>query len=645
VTARRWAENEAWARARQAEGAWRSVRAYDADDIETWLESAPAVHGWISRQLGKHPDGIVDVETFWADWSQTTRPALTPEFVLSGREEILEKLHEWFRGPSESIAIKAESRDEAVAVAAAAMLKLPSAEQISFLSRTLILSTQPACDQIASFREPLILISAIDGNNAYGRAVRAPHRVIVPLGADSAESLASLNVPRLSGDGAAKALIVAGVGESRARELAVLARRSLKAFRRKLALRPEVQRPVWARSNEAGTLTPALLAGTWSDRNAQDRQVVSALARTPYEEFQSNLVRWSKESDPPVRYLGDAWYLASKEDAWSLLAGYLTRDDLERFKGEVLKVLGTPDSRFDLPDHERWMARVLDRAPRYSNHLAQGLADTLAIMGARGAAIVIGGTSAELYAAHIVNRLLYGANSDWRAWASLSAVLPLVAEAAPDAFLEAVEKGLSGDQPIMKLFTDTTDNLFSSSPHTGLLWALETLAWDPARLGRVTLELAKLSRLDAGGRLSNRPQKSLTEIFAPWHAQTSASPEQGFRVIDMLSKREPEVTWRLLHELLSHDVATNTSRPRWREWTPDKPVVITRRELYQSVRGIISRLLHSLAKVESAGTMSFSCCRQCPQINMKQQLIALPQWISMVLSLRSSNSSGVRSAV
>jgi WD40 repeat protein len=31
------------------------VRAYDADDLETWLERAPSVHHWISEQLSREP--------------------------------------------------------------------------------------------------------------------------------------------------------------------------------------------------------------------------------------------------------------------------------------------------------------------------------------------------------------------------------------------------------------------------------------------------------------------------------------------------------------------------------------------------------------------------------------------------------------
>lgn len=41
-----------------------------------------------------------------------------------------------------------------------------------------------------------------------------------------------------------------------------------------------------------------------------------ALAQAPYED---RFVRWSSETDPPGRRVGDAWSVTSKEVAWSLL--------------------------------------------------------------------------------------------------------------------------------------------------------------------------------------------------------------------------------------------------------------------------------------------------------------------------------------
>jgi hypothetical protein len=152
VTARRWAGKAEWATARQAEGLWQGVRAYDADDLETWLEGAPAVHIWLSILLGKHPEGAVDLENFWGDWTPVTRPAMTADLVLSGRREVVEQVHEWLRGSSLTLALRAESRDEALAVFAAGLHELPEEERSFYLNvvglaAPAVLVLRPVVDQ------------------------------------------------------------------------------------------------------------------------------------------------------------------------------------------------------------------------------------------------------------------------------------------------------------------------------------------------------------------------------------------------------------------------------------------------------------------------------------------------------------------
>ena len=126
--------------------------------------------------------------------------------------------------------------------------------------------------------------------------------------------------------------------------------------------------------------------------------------------------------------------------------------------------------------------------------------------------------------------LLWQANEDQsgQLWASLSDVLPLLAEAAPDVFLNAVDTASTGADPIIrKLFMDSSQNMLAaSSAHTYLLWALERLAWSPDYLGGAALALARLVRLDPGGRLANRPGTSLRGIFVLWYPQTAATFEE-----------------------------------------------------------------------------------------------------------------------
>ena len=600
VTPRRWAGKNQWAAERRAENVWRDVHAYDADDLAAWLVQAPAVHLWISTLLGKRPLDSCDLGGFWEDWAATTLPKATPALVLAGRGEAVSRIHDWLRAPSGALALQAETREEALAVFAAAVMTLPKAEQTVYLSRAVVVRNERAWNHTAAGADPLILVRDFDSPTAVGRAVRAGHRVLIPLGRGDSAYQNTVTLPPLSRGEAEKALVAAGLHADRARDLAALARRSLTAFRRKLAVSPEAQQPVWARPEHGPSLLPALLAGAWNDKMEGDRVAIAALSGVSYDDVVTILRRWANESDAPVRKVGDAWYLVSREDAWPLLARYLTHTDLERFRLVTLDVLGTPDPRFDVPVKQRWMANALGHASRWSELIREGFAESLAIMGARGEQVTIGsGGSVRDFATLVVSGLLVRANEDWRIWASLSPVLPLLAEAAPDAFLKAVDRGLAGDQPVLlNVFTDRDDGLFASSPHTGLLWALETLAWNPQYLGYVARLLATLARLDPGGRLANRPQASLRAIFLLWMPQTAASREQRMSVLDSLRAREPEVAWTLMMQLLprTHAVGHPTAKPQWREWRPDEPKQVTHAEFRKGVQEIAGRLLEDVGE-------------------------------------------------
>jgi len=72
VSPRRWPGKKKWERDQQGDGFWRDVRAYDADDLEQWIELAPAVGAWLARIIGKYPFGIQSVDDFWQEFSSAT---------------------------------------------------------------------------------------------------------------------------------------------------------------------------------------------------------------------------------------------------------------------------------------------------------------------------------------------------------------------------------------------------------------------------------------------------------------------------------------------------------------------------------------------------------------------------------------------
>src|SRR5262249_23133717 len=151
VTPRRWSGKTEWMAKRQGDGTWREVRAYDADDLEAWLELAPAVHVWLSILAGKHPEHATDLGTTWEDWIAVTRPATTAEFVMAGRGEIAEKIRTWLDNGTGPLALQAESRQEAVVIFAAVVHQLLPQERVRHLSRTLVVRDLAAWHHLASF--------------------------------------------------------------------------------------------------------------------------------------------------------------------------------------------------------------------------------------------------------------------------------------------------------------------------------------------------------------------------------------------------------------------------------------------------------------------------------------------------------------
>jgi len=148
----------------------------------------------------------------------------------------------------------------------------------------------------------------------------------------------------------------------------------------------------------------------------------------------------------------------------------------------------------------------------------------------------------------------------------------------------------------MGMFSETKDTFTSHSAHPSLLWALEGLAWDPNLLGRVTLILGKLTRMDPGGKLSNRPINSLRYIFLLWLPQTFANLEQRLKSLDLLIEREPKIAWNLLINLLprAYDTGSPNYKPRWREFSQKTENRVTIEERLEGITGILDRVLKNV---------------------------------------------------
>jgi hypothetical protein len=598
VTLRRWRDRDRWVREKSTERRFREVRALDADDLHAWLDTAPGVHLLLSERLGKPVEDAEPLAEAWRRWSTATQYPVLPSLVLAGREDQVEQLRERLTSSPTVTTIQADSPDEALAFIASTLYDLADDRRDAILTRSVVARSAQATTILRHSASPLLLVAPGIAPGEAAAAVQAGHQVLVPVGPEQPRRADMIVLGRLRREPAKAALVSMGVPESDADEYATLARRSLGALRRLLAAGP-IDVPAWALPQHVPGLVAALLAGSWTDALDGDQDALSALADGPYEDFERLLHALAAQSDPPVRRTGNHWLLVSREDAWSLLSQYVTDADLRRFDVVASTVLGAPDPALELAPEERWLAQLHGRARPHSGELREGIAETLAQLAGQGDRLrLVSSLRGQEIANGIVHRLLTRANEETNGhlWMSTADVLPLLAEAAPEAFLRAVDAGTSGDHPLLAtLYQDAEQRgfPFGSSAHTGLLWALETLAWSSAYLGRAALFLARLARLDPGGKLANRPSASLREIFLPWHPQTAAPVEDRLGVLDALRRAEPAIAWNLMIALLpqTSDIGHNNSSPRWRDWKPPESRTVNVAEWTEFTDQLMTRLI------------------------------------------------------
>lgn len=595
LTPRRWSQKSKsqWAQGKKQQGPWADVRAYDADDLEQWLELAPTVAAWLALRIGKYPSGCEPIDDWWAGFSRSTSPPIPSTLVLAGRNAQVDALTEWLRSGSDAIQVKADSPEEALAFLGAIVERLQEEEKACYISRIIVARDAETIRQLTATKSKLILAWDASDTSSIGAVVDRGHRVFLPCGREVPGSRDSdIVLKRLPHEEFIEALRKSGIPENRAEALARHTGRSLSVLRRRLAIAAAVGIPQWAKPENSLSLIPALLATSWDESNESDKEALSGLANQPYEEFARMLVRWSNTSDAPVRRAGSVWSLQAPVDAWFLLGRYVTRDDLTKLQDASFRVLGEEDPRFELAAEERWLAPVRGKKLAHSWWLRNGLAETLALISVFGEEA---GLVADLRPADFVERIVWKlvGNVDFqRRWRSLAGLLPRLAEAAPESFLRAVEDLLDNQQITASDLYEEEGMFGASSPYLYFMWALEGLAWDSIYLARAAVLLARMAKLDPGGRLSNRPAGSLRHIFLVWRPSTDADLGQRLGVIDLLLNREPEVGWNLLLGLLpkGHDISHNTHEPEWRQKAPRKPV--TRGEYAKGAAAIIDHSIH-----------------------------------------------------
>ncbi|HEV7406601.1 MAG TPA: hypothetical protein VGO11_26860 [Chthoniobacteraceae bacterium] len=570
---------ETWI-AKRAGAGWQELKILDATALADWLIEFPSIARWFLVQTGV-PKAATNFSTPFEHWEHLSRltgpenPPLPSEIFLHGKQRACAEMERLMKGELSQVVFRAESEDDVDDFIAAFIASSERTSLDPLGSRCLLIRTQEAWRELTQLRSKHVLVAhpRLDLEAEAQQlhiAANGKHSIVLAVSGafDGAASLIQLRSP--SASVLEEIFREKGFAADRARELSRAGAGSLVNLKRHLLGLGDL--PPYATWQNARLLGLAGLVGRWRGENPADQQAMEALVGKTYGEW-INLVRpETLRLDTPLVQRNEHWKIVSRGEAWNALGPQITNDDLERFKKTAILVLGERDPKFELDQEDRVAASFRGIGLKHSSSIREGFAETIALIGSRRKALrSCTQGRAETTAILIVRELLAGA--EWLLWCSLGSLLPLLAEGAPDEFLDAVESALSGNSanPFPGVFAQEHSGISGWNHMSGLLWALEALAWNSEYLLRVTSILGDLAALDPGGNWTNRPISSLGHIFLPWYPQTAVPVEKRTQAVELLVSEQPSIGWKLLMGLLpsNHGITTGSHKPTWRNWIPD----------------------------------------------------------------------------
>lgn len=573
ATPRSWPNGQQWADERRKEQKFADVKVVDAHTLEGWLQATPAVHYWISEQLGRQPRGATMLSAWWGRFQKELDTTIPLQFFRARRNEEVKKILNELDTDAlgRPVSIKTSCVDDALAFTYAALL-----ERDEFVEHTVLVNDHAAWSRLVESPTPLLLIPRFDAPDI-GAAMDRGHRVLTIINDATEYSAdnATISLPKIGRQEAAELLRQERVDFRRAERLVALGRRSMTAFIRSISRNPVKQKPAWLADTDTATiLAPLVLVGAWEDGNTRDEEHVRTLVGMPMKDIHRLLVSLCQQADAPFMQSGGLWRLVDPVDAARLLLPMLESEVIQPWETSVRDVLLDRDPYRNMDVSEQLRAQLQGVHPGQSETLRKHTAEGLVL-----AAL----SSDELAraASGIVKRLLDEAFADdtGQVLGTLAPALPVLAEAAPDEFLTVVSADLSKSSPTARtLFRDSEKGTFGpSSLHPDLLWALENLCWSSDYYGRSAMALAALVDvdIDRDDRRGNRPIESLEKITVGWTTQSAANIDDKIKVLQAINRRYPEVGWELTLLLLqpSHSSIISSTGPRYRDWElPSGPV-------------------------------------------------------------------------
>jgi len=565
--------------AKLPENPWGFVRIIDAPALAQWIEKCPAVEAWCAEELGIGTGVFgISLDRFWRNWSTKHRPPVSAELVTAGRASAeMDALFKPAKG--QTLTLLTDSADETAAYLHAYLNQAAERDgAAAVLANTLVVSDSEAAKKLAlhPVAEHQIPITVLipPANEAAFILANAGHYVVNALG-HAAHSHKPRIIRRALRREFADALNASmGLLPDEAEQAARACGASVSVWsvwnRHVGSALGEL--PNWCVAEHLIKILPAVLASGWDEGAPSDKPVLETLSGVSYDVFLQAVTPHMRSDPPFLERAGSALAVVAPTVAFALTATRIPQQLLRALDAAIKQVF---HQRVDASTagESGLIGRSTTLSPSgNSSFLRDGLLETLLRISAfremlDEAHVAHEFNGCQNFVDRVVEELALFDFDDDRFFTALSSNLPLLAEAAPVPFVNALERALQGDESAFgRLFEDR--GFFAPERSRGLLDALECLAWEPSLFRQSVLLLGQLARVQIADRDVSKPLDSLRAIFLAWNPGTSATLEQRIGALHALNDRWPALAWQLIRALLPkpYDTSNNTREPLWKDF-------------------------------------------------------------------------------
>ena len=299
-------------------------------------------------------------------------PPITEEVLLCDRSGAVDRLVSGLLQAANALTLVANSPDEVIAFAVAAIRKAPAETRLFLESRTLVVDSVAAGRQLPPDGK-LVLFLGGSASKSPGQ-FSAMGTTLVPLGRQQRGNTAPI-LDRPTAHAMAVAMRSMNIEENHARTLALGSGCSLTALAR-LIPGGSSDEPAWL--FKGPELLSAILAGAWDASNPLDVEIIEAISGgLKYDEIEKRVRTFVGHADPPFDLEGSVWKVRAPMDAFIWIGPLIARTDGELLRNSMLKVLSKIEPENEADEIVNFS---LPRAPVFSDWLREGLATTLQLL-------------------------------------------------------------------------------------------------------------------------------------------------------------------------------------------------------------------------------------------------------------------------